>query len=96
MIIIVVITIVELYSAFFFFLFVLQCRPSSYFWTQYTGGTGTCVNPKVTVNATYAYSAISCFADWSLGLMPVFLIWNIQMDTRTKLSVVAILSVGAM
>lgn len=95
-IIYVLIGVVELYSAFYFFLFVLQCRPSSYFWTQYTGGTGTCVDPKVTVDATYAYSAISCVADWGLGLMPIALIWHIQMDTRTKMSVAAILSVGAM
>ncbi|KFZ17109.1 hypothetical protein V501_01900 [Pseudogymnoascus sp. VKM F-4519 (FW-2642)] len=90
-----IITVVELYSAFYFFLFVLQCRPSSYFWTQYTDGTGTCVNPKLTVDATYAYSAVSCVADWALGLVPIFLIWNVQMDRRTKLSVAAILSVGA-
>lgn len=95
-IIYVIIGVVEAYSAFYFFLFVLQCRPSSYFWTQYTGGTGTCVNPKITVDATYAYSAISCVADWGLGLMPIFLIWHIQMDMRTKISVAAILSVGAM
>ncbi|OBT77920.1 hypothetical protein VF21_04339 [Pseudogymnoascus sp. 05NY08] len=94
-IIYVIIGVVEVYSAFYFFLFVLQCRPSSYFWTQYTGGTGTCVDPKVTVDATYAYSAISCVADWGLGLMPIFLIWHIQMDMRTKMSVAAILSVGA-
>ncbi|OBT81791.1 hypothetical protein VE02_09625 [Pseudogymnoascus sp. 03VT05] len=94
-IIYVIIGVVEAYSAFYFFLFVLQCRPSSYFWTQYTGGTGTCVSPKVTVDATYAYSAISCVADWGLGLMPIFLIWHIQMDMRTKMSVAAILSVGA-
>jgi hypothetical protein len=95
-IIYVIIGVVETYSAFYFFLFVLQCRPSSYFWTQYTGGTGTCVDPKLTVDATYAYSAISCVADWALGLMPIFLIWHIQMDMRTKVSVAAILSIGAM
>lgn len=95
-IIYVIIGVLEAYSAFYFFLFVLQCRPSSYFWTQYTGGTGTCVDPKLTVDATYAYSAISCVADWGLGLMPIFLIWHIQMDMRTKMSVAAILSVGAM
>jgi hypothetical protein len=95
-IIYVIIGVVEVYGAFYFFLFVLQCRPSSYFWTQYTGGTGTCIDPKITVDATYAYSAISCVADWALGLMPIFLIWDVQMDMRTKMSVAAILSVGAM
>ncbi|RDL42465.1 Uncharacterized protein BP5553_02444 [Venustampulla echinocandica] len=90
-----VIIVTEVYSAFFFFLFILQCRPSSYFWTQYTGGKGTCINPKVIVDSFYAYSAISCAADWTLGIIPVFMVWNLQMNIRTKLSVAAILAVGA-
>jgi hypothetical protein len=96
MIIYVVLGILELYCAFFFFLFVLQCRPSSYFWTRYTGGEGTCIDASVTVNATYAYSAISCVADWTLGILPIFMVWNLKMNTRTKWSVAAILAMGAM
>jgi hypothetical protein len=87
---------VELYGVFYFFLFVLQCRPSAYFWTQYTGGKGSCIDPKITVDATYAYSAISCVVDWTLGIIPVFLVWNLQMNPRTKISVAMILAVGAM
>jgi hypothetical protein len=90
------IAIVEIYGAFFFFLFVLQCRPSSYFWTQYTGGKGTCIDPRITVAATYAYSAISCAGDWTLGILPIFLVWNLQMNPRTKLVVAMILALGAM
>lgn len=96
MIIYTVIVTSSVYSAFFFFLFVLQCRPSNYFWTRYTGGTGSCMDPKITVDATYAYSAVSCLADWTLGIVPVFIIWNLQMNPRTKLSVALILAVGAM
>ena len=90
----VIIIVTELYGAFFFFLFILQCRPSSYFWTRYAGGTGSCINPDITVDATYGYSAISCICDWSLAIIPVFLIWNLQMNTRTKVSVAMILACG--
>lgn len=92
----VTIAVVEIYGAFYFFLFVLQCRPSAYFWTQYTGGKGTCINPKVTVDATYAYSAVSCAVDWTLGILPIFMVWNLKMNPRTKLSVALILAMGAM
>jgi hypothetical protein len=88
--------VVEIYGAFYFFLFVLQCRPSAYFWTQYTGGKGTCINPKITVDATYAYSAVSCIADWTLGIIPIFLVWNLRMQRRMKYTVAMILGVGAM
>jgi hypothetical protein len=91
-----VIAVIEVYGAFYFFLFVLQCRPSAYFWTQYTGGKGTCINPKITVDATYGYSAISCVADWTLGIIPIFMVWHLKMNSRMKLSVAAILGVGAM
>ncbi|KAH8591780.1 hypothetical protein B0O99DRAFT_265631 [Bisporella sp. PMI_857] len=90
-----VILVSQIYGAFFFLLFVLQCRPSAYFWTKYTGGKGTCINPKVTVDATYVYSAISCWGDWTFGILPAFIVWNLQMNTRTKLSVAAILALGA-
>lgn len=90
------VVVIELYSAFYFFLFVLQCRPSAYFWTQYTGGKGSCINPEITVDATYAYSAVSCVADWTLGLLPIFMVWNLKMNSRTKLSVAILLAVGAM
>ena len=92
----VVIIVTEVYSAFFCLLFILQCRPSAYFWTQYTGGSGTCINPKITVQAFYGYSAISCIGDWTVGILPAFMVWNLQMNRRTKLSVAAILAVGCM
>ncbi|XMA16452.1 hypothetical protein WAI453_009243 [Rhynchosporium graminicola] len=83
------------YGTFFFLLFVLQCRPSAYFWTKYTGGKGSCINPIITVDATYGYSAVSCWTDWTMAILPVFLIWNLQMNIRTKISVAMILSMGA-
>lgn len=92
----VTLAIAELYGAFYFFLFVLQCRPSSYFWTQYTGGKGTCVDAAVVVNATYAYSAITCAGDWTLAILPFFMVWKLQMNSRTKLVVALILAMGAM
>jgi hypothetical protein len=87
---------IELTSFAYFFIFILQCIPSEFFWTQYIGGKGKCVNPKVTVDASYVYSAVTCACDWTLGLMPIFLVWNLQMNSRTKISVGIILAVGAM
>jgi hypothetical protein len=92
-----VLAITELYSGFFFFLFVFQCRPSSYFWRQYvTPGTGTCIDPIITVNAVYAYSALVCVGDWTYAILPVFLVWDLQMNKRSKTVVAMILAMGAM
>ncbi|TVY87802.1 hypothetical protein LAWI1_G006899, partial [Lachnellula willkommii] len=94
-IIYVVLGILELYGAAYFLIFTLQCRPSAYFWTRYTGGKGSCIDPGITVTATYVYSAISCGADWTLAILPIFMIRHLQMNIRTKIVVGLILAMGA-
>ena len=88
--------VTELYGAFFFFLFVFQCIPSSYFWTRYTGGSGHCIDSSITINATYGYSAITCAGDWIYSILPYFLVWNLQMDRKEKVLVICILAMAAM
>lgn len=90
-----VIGIMEIFSIFFFFLFILQCRPSAYFWTQYTGGKGTCINPDFLVAVTYTYSAIACVTDWLYAIMPAFILWKLKIDRRTKISVGMLMALGA-
>lgn len=90
-----VILISESYGLAYFFIFVLQCRPSAYFWTKYTGGSGTCMSANIVVDATYVYSALTCAGDWIFGLLPISLVWNLQMNPRTKISVAIILAIGA-
>ncbi|KAA8909684.1 hypothetical protein FN846DRAFT_941841 [Sphaerosporella brunnea] len=82
-------------GTYFFFLFVFQCWPVAYFWGQYTGMKGRCINPTITVKSTYAYSAISCWADWSFSILPAFIVWKLNMNKRTKLSVFTILALSA-
>lgn len=90
--------VTELYSLFFFLLFVLQCRPTSLFWLRYTADppNGSCMDAQVVSNAFYGYSAISCLSDWTYSILPIFLVWKLQMSLRTKVSVVLILAAGAM
>jgi hypothetical protein len=51
------------FSIFYFFLIVFQCQPVVYFWTQYLGDSGKCVNPNVIADSTYAHSAVSAAVD---------------------------------
>jgi hypothetical protein len=90
------IVIVEIYSAFFFFIFVFQCIPTEYFWTRYTDGTGSCLDTSIVVAATYGYSAISCVGDLVFALLPVSLVWSLQMGGKEKVAVAAVLALGAM
>ena len=90
--------VTELYSLFFFLLFILQCRPTSLFWLRVTDNppAGSCLDATIVANVFYGYSAISCASDWTYSILPMFLVWKLQMSKRTKISVVAILAAGAM
>jgi hypothetical protein len=83
-----------LFTTFYFFLVIFQCSPVSFFWGQYEGMEGHCINPAVVPNASIAHSAVSFTADWILGLLPIALLWHLKMNTRTKVSVAGLLSLG--
>ncbi|EHK99995.1 hypothetical protein M7I_4078 [Glarea lozoyensis 74030] len=91
----IIITTTVVFTVFYFFLVVFQCSPVPYFWTQYLGEKGTCVPANWITDSTYAHSAISAVSDWTLGIIPVFFLWNLEMNPRTKISVGIILSLGA-
>jgi hypothetical protein len=52
------------------------------------------MNPAAVPDASIAHSAVSFTADWVLGLLPIALIWNLQINRRTKISLACILAVG--
>jgi hypothetical protein len=48
------------------------------------------------VKVAYVYSCLTIVCDLTLGLLPIFLVWKLQMSYRTKIAVGGILSMGAM
>lgn len=42
----------------------------------------------------YVYSVTATCCDLTLGLLPIFLVWNLQMNLRTKAALAAILGMG--
>lgn len=86
--------LVVAYSLFYIFLAIFQCNPPGYFWEQYEGATGSCIAPAVFADATYAHIAVSATADWMLGLLPIWLVWDLKMNIRTKVSTGMVMSLG--
>lgn len=82
------------FSTFYLFLVIFQCSQVNFFWDQYRGANGSCINPAAVPDASIAHSAVSFTADWILGLLPIAMLWHLQMNTRTKVSVAAILAMG--
>lgn len=85
------------FSIFYFFLVIFQCHPVTYYWTRFESNLGgTCIDPMVFPAASYIHSIVSAIADWILGLLPIWLIWNLRLDARTKLAAGIPLSCGMM
>lgn len=85
----------------FWFMLTLQCQPVSFFWQRVrleldpkAGISGTCMNLDSIIAIAYVYSVTATCCDLTLGLLPVFLVWNLQMNTRTKAALAAILGMG--
>ncbi|ORY66332.1 uncharacterized protein BCR38DRAFT_389901 [Pseudomassariella vexata] len=84
-------------SIVFCFLMMFQCSPASYFWehpSKPNSTGGSCIMPEVVPIATVVHGVASCMADWVLGLLPVVILWRVQLNRRTKISIGFLLSLG--
>jgi hypothetical protein len=91
-----VIAISGVTCSYFLLLFIFLCQPITYFWAQYTGVKGSCINAKIITTSTYIYSAVRCCSDWTCCILPACMVWKLQMNPRTKFSVCLIPGLGAM
>lgn len=77
----------------FFFVTLLQCTPISFFWDKLSQ-KGWCVNIDVIIALTYLYSVVSVICDFTFALLPIFLVWNLNMSVNTKLMLIPILGMA--
>ncbi|CAI7612795.1 unnamed protein product [Penicillium glandicola] len=81
----------------FMFLMLLQCRPLEYFWTKLAYDPniiGHCMDMKIIIIMTYIYSGFAALCDFTVGLLPIFLVRNLHMKRQTKIAVMGILSMA--
>lgn len=93
-----VLAIVLIFNIVYMFIAVAQCQPVNYFWTR-VGSTpvkGTCVSKELASGSTYAATAVNAFADWTLGLLPIALVWHLELNRRAKWSIAGILALGVL
>ena len=55
---------------------------------------GSCPNPVILTNVSYYMSASSILTDWACAILPAFVLWEVQLKTRIKVSIVALLALG--
>lgn len=72
-------------------LIAFQCRPLSTVWGK---GTGSCFSFDTIIRTGIAFSVMDIVSNWLYSLMPIPMLYNIQMNNRVKVSLVVILGLG--
>ncbi|RDW64398.1 uncharacterized protein DSM5745_09809 [Aspergillus mulundensis] len=81
----------------FMLIMLLQCTPVEYFWTRTAldpTTKGHCINHDIVIAMTYVYSVFAGTCDFTVGILPIFLVSSLQMRRKTKVAVVGILSMA--
>jgi len=58
------------------------------------GGKCTSIDPVI--DLAYLTSAVNIITDWTCAILPAFIIWDIQMSMKMKLSVCLMLGMGVL
>ncbi|KAK2036571.1 hypothetical protein LZ31DRAFT_536209 [Colletotrichum somersetense] len=97
--IIVLMILLGLVQAVYLFIAIFQCTPITFYWHRYTPESpikGQCLSPALAIIPSYVSIVLGVFSDWFLALLPITLVWRIQMQKKVKISVVGILAIGSM
>lgn len=72
---------------------VARCKPIEAAWDP---SKGKCLNQSIIITLTYVVSAVNIFTDWSVAVLPIFILWKIQMRRKLKYLTAGILGIGAL
>ncbi|RVX72763.1 hypothetical protein B0A52_04162 [Exophiala mesophila] len=67
------------------------CKPVEATWGA---APGSCRSISTRINTGYFMSAVIIFTDWSCAILPVVMLWGLQMKLKEKISVIILLSLG--
>ncbi|KAM4059819.1 integral membrane protein [Hirsutella rhossiliensis] len=74
---------------------IFQCVPPSHFWNQITEpGMGYCLDQRTLAIAGFVHGAVSASSACVVGVLPVFVLWRIRVNMRTKVTVIALLGMS--
>jgi hypothetical protein len=88
-------TLTILVGVMFILVSIFECTPVDFFWNR-TTKTGKCIAPNALVGIAYTASVVAAIADFTLGLLPCFIVWNLQMNRKTKVALAGIMGLGCM
>jgi len=85
--------VVAIWSTVVFFWGTFQCKPVQAQW-DYTIPHLRCVSAEQVVGVAYSVSIMTIITDWLYALLPIPMVWKIEMTRQAKATVLAILGLG--
>ncbi|GLI80731.1 hypothetical protein PoHVEF18_009088 [Penicillium ochrochloron] len=91
----VVITMFVLMNIIALVFILVNCIPVQAAWdTEILEHGGHCQPSYVLANVYYACTAVNIFTDWVTAFLPVPLLWNVQINRNTKISIMGLMGLG--
>ncbi|PYI11056.1 hypothetical protein BO78DRAFT_403607 [Aspergillus sclerotiicarbonarius CBS 121057] len=73
----------------------INCIPIDAAWnSESLANGGHCQPSYVLADVYYACTAVNILTDWVTAIMPVPLLWNVQLNRNTKISIVGLMGLG--
>lgn len=85
--------VVTLYNTGYLCLIIFQCTPIDHAWKPFK--KGHCLSGKINTSTSYAHAALTGFTDLVFAVLPIFVVWDLKMNTAMKVSVSGLLGLGA-
>jgi hypothetical protein len=85
--------VVAIWSVAIWIYDLFQCIPVQAQW-DYTIENAKCVSGSSFIAAAYSISVMTILTDWLYALLPIPMIWSVQMSVQTKVTVAFVLSLG--
>jgi hypothetical protein len=79
----------------FLFFTIFQCRPVAHYWNR-SSTKGRCLDINVLLGIVYMYSGVAAACDFTIGSLPIFMVWRLQMKRGTKFVLSTILGLAYM
>ncbi|KKZ64281.1 hypothetical protein EMCG_09744 [[Emmonsia] crescens] len=89
--------VTTIFTIFFFFFTLFTCWPVDFLWNQIRNlhDEGTCRQYRKVIAGNYAHGSIICLGDLTLAIVPALMLWNLNLNYRTKLSAGFLLGFGS-
>lgn len=89
------IVILVIWSLVIFSIEIFQCTPVQAQW-DFRIPNSRCAPPETFVDGAYSFSVLTVLTDWFYAIIPIPMIWSVQMSVQKKMAVAFVLSLGVL